>query len=314
MTRFRFALAVSLAVLVAGSAALFAIAQARLWGAIKDENGKPVAGVKITVTLAESNFRIEETSTDKGEYAVTLVDATRTYTYTFEKEGFQTMIQTFKVGIGTNERHDFELLSLEEAKRRGPTGRELTPQERAVLIFNEGAEASQMGDSATARAKFEKAVELDPKLAAALSALGTVYYTEKNWAKAVEFAERARAIDPADVKALRLLTESYNQLGETEKSKAALAELTRLDPRAGAGDVYNDGIREYNAGHTDAALQLFTKTLEVDPEFAKAHYMLGLCLSGNDAAKAKEHFETFLRLAPDDPDAATAREMIKYLK
>ncbi|KAB2960344.1 MAG: tetratricopeptide repeat protein [Thermoanaerobaculia bacterium] len=315
MTRFRYILAATLAVLLTGSLALHAIAQARLWGTIKDENGKPVPGVKITVTLEEaSSYKLEESSNEEGKYAITLVDATRTYRYTFEKEGFQTLQLALKIGIGTNDQRDFEIISMEEARRRGPSGRELSPQERAVLIFNEGAEATQMGDTGTARAKFEESLRLDPQLTAALTGLATLDYNDKNYAKAAELAERARAIDAADTRALRVLAQAYDQLGDKDKAKAAMDELTRLDPRAGAGNVYNDGIREYNAGNSDAALQLFARTLEVDPDYAKAHYMLGLCLSASDAAKAREHFETFLRLAPDDPDAATAREMLKYLK
>jgi Tfp pilus assembly protein PilF len=43
--------------------------------------------------------------------------------------------------------------------------------------------------------------------------------------------------------------------------------------------------------------------------------MLGLCyVNSGDNAKAKEHFSRFLELAPDDPDAGTAAEMVQYLE
>ncbi len=42
--------------------------------------------------------------------------------------------------------------------------------------------------------------------------------------------------------------------------------------------------------------------------------MLGLCYVGEDnKEKAKEHLGKFLELAPNDPDAGTAQEMLKYL-
>ena len=45
----------------------------------EDEQGRPVAGVKITVTLPDvGSFRVEETTDGKGNYALTLLDATRT--------------------------------------------------------------------------------------------------------------------------------------------------------------------------------------------------------------------------------------------
>ena len=43
--------------------------------------------------------------------------------------------------------------------------------------------------------------------------------------------------------------------------------------------------------------------------------MLAMCHVGRgENAAAKEQFEKFLAMAPDDPDAATAREMLSYLK
>ena len=314
MIRLRSALALALVALLAGAAALLAVAQARAHGTIKDETGQPVAGVKLKVTLPGSSFLIEEVSNAKGVYAVTLNDSTQTYTYTFEKEGYQTFSMPLKLPINSNERHDVTILTLAEARRRGPTGKELEASERAVAIFNEGAAAAQMDDTATARAKFKEAVGLDATLAAAHSALALLDMADKNFAGAVAEAEKALAIDDADVKALRVLADGYAELGEAEKAKAAAERLVAIDPKAGAGDLYKQGIGEYNAGDTEAARQSFERALALDGEHARSHYMLGLCLAGSDPAGAKEHFETFLRLMPDDPDAATAQEMLKYLK
>jgi tetratricopeptide (TPR) repeat protein len=315
MIRFRNVLAGFLIALAGGAAALHAIAQARVWGTITDENGKPVPDVAITVTLpGVDSFKTVEKTDSKGEYAVTLLDATRTYTYTLEKDGYQTLRFTLKVPISSNERHDYQILSMAEAERRGPSGRELSPQDRAVLIFNEGAEASQMGDVATARSKFQEAVGLDPQLAPAYVALGMLSYDDKDYAKAVELGEKAYAIDPKDAKGLRLLVAAYQKAGDDAKSKAYSEQLAAVDPTAGAAETANKGIELYNSGDTAGAQKLFEQAVEADPDNARAHYMLGLCLAGSDPASAKAHLEAFLRLAPDDPDAATAKEMLKYLK
>ena len=72
-------------------------------GTITDENKKPVVGVQITVTCPEvSTFKLETTSDAKGNWAVTLIDATKSYNYKYEKPGHQTMQQDFKAPIGTN--------------------------------------------------------------------------------------------------------------------------------------------------------------------------------------------------------------------
>jgi len=316
MLRIRQSMIFAVAALLAGATTLFAVAQARIWGTITDENGKPVAGVKLTVTLpGVESYKVEEMSAADGSYAVTILDATRTYTYKFEKEGYQAIEQSFKVPINSNEKRDVVILSLEEARRRGPAGRELSAEDKAVLVFNEGAEAAQQGDLATARAKIEEAVALDPNLGAAHTALAAMHFTDKDYAAAVAEAEKARGIDPADVKALRILAEGYHELGETEKAAAASQALAAADPKAGAMDLFNQGIREYNAGNMGKAQEIFEKALEGDPGFAKTHYMLGMCyVSSGDSAKAKQHLETFLAMAPGDADAATAKEMLSYLK
>ena len=55
--------------------------------------------------------------------------------------------------------------------------------------------------------------------------------------------------------------------------------------------------------------------LSIDASQAKAHYFLGLDhLSKGNNAEAKTSLETFIRLAPDDPDAATAGEMLSYIE
>ena len=50
------------------------------------------------------------------------------------------------------------------------------------------------------------------------------------------------------------------------------------------------------------------------PDHAKANYLLGIALVGEDPAKAKGLLEKFIALAPNDPDAATAKEMLQYLE
>jgi Tfp pilus assembly protein PilF len=70
----------------------------------------------------------------------------------------------------------------------------------------------------------------------------------------------------------------------------------------------------FNAGNMAGAQQALEQALQADPDLPKAHYTLGLAYANTgDSAKAKEHLQRFLELAPDDPDAATAKEMLDYL-
>ncbi len=296
-----------------------ALNQARLFGTITDENGKPVPDVQITVLCpGVASFKLESKSDAKGNWAVTIIDATKTYNYTFEKAGYQTQGQDLKVPIGSNDRHDFKMLSEAEARKRGmvETPQEPTSEDKAVVAFNEGAEASQMGDLATAKAKMIEASTLNPQLMVAFSALAGFLHAEKDYAGAAAAADKALALDPKDARALRVAVEANTELGNTAKAKAASAALAAVDPKAGAIDLFNQGVREYNTGTIPAALKLFEQALAADPTFGKTHYMLGMCyISQGQNAKAKEHLESFIAVAAaDDADAATAKEMLSYLK
>lgn len=291
-----------------------AVGQARIFGKIVDEKDRPVPGARITVTRPDlTTFRLEEKSDEKGNYAVSLVDATKVHFYRIEKDGFQPLELTLKIPIGSNEKRDFRILSLEAA--RGASGSEPSPAQRAVGIFNEGVEALQQGDDLTAGQKFEEAVKLDPNLAPGWSALAALALQQKQTDRAIELAEKARSLDPKEARALRVLVDAYEKAGEKEKSAAAKAELVAVDPRSAAVEAFNEGVRQYNAGNMDAALTLFEQAVAANPDHAKSYYMLGLCLASKGRnPEARQHFETFLRLAPQDPDAATAREMLNYLR
>ncbi len=297
-----------------------ALNQARLYGTITDENKKPVPDVQVTVTCPGiATFKLETKTDAKGNWAVTLIDATKSYNFRYEKAGHQTMQQDLKVPIGSNDRKDFQMISDAAAIERGTATevpREPTPEEKAVLAFNEGAEASQMGDMETAKKKMIEASTLDPTLGVAHSALAGMLYADKDHAGAAAAAEKALAIDPKDARSLRVAVEANTALGNTEKAKAASAALAAVDPKSAAMDIYNQGVREYNAGAMPAALKLFEQSLAADPSYPKTHYMIGMCfISQGENVKAKQHLESFIAAASaDDADLATAKEMLSYLK
>lgn len=307
-------------VLLCSASAAHALNQARLYGTITDENKKPIEGIQVTVTCPDiATFKLETVTDQKGNWAVTILDATKSYNYKYEKAGYQTMQQDLKVPIGSNDRKDFTMLSNAEAIKRGAaveTPQEPTPEEKAVVAFNEGAEASQMGDMETAKRKMLEAATLNPQLTVAHSALAGMLYADKDFAAAATAADKALALDPKDVKSLRVAAESYKALGNTERAKAASAALAAIDPKSGAIELFNDGVREYNAGSMAAALKLFEQSLAADPSYGKTHYMLGMCfVSQGENAKAREHLEAFIAVAEaGDADAATAKEMLSYLK
>ena len=52
------------------------------------------------------------------------------------------------------------------------------------------------GDKATAEAKFQEAVQKNPDLPAGWNALAILAYEKKDWAKTLEYGEKALDLDP----------------------------------------------------------------------------------------------------------------------
>src|SRR4029453_15926906 len=272
-TRTRFAVAVLAALLV--PLAAWAIGQGRIYGRVVDEKGAPLAGVKITVTTdAMAGFKMEGTTNDKGEYAFSLVDSTKTDKYPPEKEGYQIAEEQIKVPIDTNLKKEFQLTSVSslQAEAQQKAAAEMTPEDKAIEAYNAGAEAYNQHDMTLAKSKFQEAVGLDPNLASAWSILSQLLVGEKNYKEAAEAAEKPLAIDPADDRAMRVRVDAYKGLGDAAKLKEATAALATAAPKVGAVALINEGVQLYNSGKMNEAKGPLEKALELDPTKARADY------------------------------------------
>ncbi|MCP4201436.1 MAG: tetratricopeptide repeat protein [bacterium] len=316
-----------LAILAVGSlavATLQAQAPGRLSGVVSDETGKPLADVQVTVTDPEvSSFSLSTKTNKKGKYAFLIKDVTRPYLCQFEKEGFQTLELTIKIPFNSNLEKNLTMPSLESLQASAANLPAPTPTESetgsvhvnpAILVFNEGAAAASAGDLETAEQKFDEAITLDPDLPEAHAALSALWLASDRFAEAATAADRALELEPGNIRAMEIRYQAHKALGNEAEAAQALAELQAASPEAAQLDRYNRGVGLFNTGAIEEAKSLFLEVLELDPGHARSHYMLGMChVNSGDNAKAREHLERFLELAPDDADAASAREMVRYL-
>ena len=184
----------------------------------------------------------------------------------------------------------------------------------ANYAYNEGIEALKMGDSSGAKQRFEEALELNPELLPALSALATVQMREGSWREAIDAANRMLAIDPNSVKAMRVRFDAFSALGETDSADEAWEVLSKTDPKSVARQLFEEAVKQFNSGDLSSASKNFERALGSDEGLVRAHYYLGLCyvnLQQNESARG--HLETFVAAAPDDPDIETARAMLQHL-
>lgn len=151
----------------------------------------------------------------------------------------------------------------------GPT--EANGGSTAYRNFVEACAAEDRGDSDTAEHLFRLAIELEPRMAAALTNLGNLVYRQGELHEARRLYERALEHDPAQPEARYNLANLLEDLGETE---LAIAELRRVCAAAPefADAHYNLGIMLAQVGGTTQARQCLERYLELDATSDWAHH------------------------------------------
>jgi tetratricopeptide (TPR) repeat protein len=184
-----------------------------------------------------------------------------------------------------------------------------------AMLYTDGAEALRLGDTKTARERFEKVMEIKPDLEQVRNPLMVIYIKSKEYGKAAAMAEQILVSKPNDVTAKRIRYDAYKGLGDTAKAKEAFDALAAADPKVLIKGLYDDAQKAFNGNDTQGALALLDQINSIDPNVAKAWYLRGLCLVNlGKNGEAKAALEKFLALAPNDSQAGAAKDMLKYLK
>lgn len=208
---------------------------------------------------------------------------------------------------------------LGDGEKAGQALARLEGSERAAKIapriYNEGVASVQKGDEEGAMVLFRTAIRLDPRLAPAYGVLATLLYNAQAYDEASATVAKLLEFAPDDVQGRRVRYLIHDARGEEEAAAAALDAYLEVDAAGAAHLLQQRAELDFRGGDTAHAKRALLKVLEIDPDLARAHYTLGLCYaSDGDNARARELLQRFLDLAPDDPEAADAREMLSHLK
>jgi len=183
----------------------------------------------------------------------------------------------------------------------------------AQEVFRKGLDASRGGDTALAVEKFEQAIDLDPKFANSYVMLGNIALKQGNAAGAATLAAKAIEIEPNNANALKVRYDALRQLGDEAGAEQALDALIAGDPQWASTELYNHAVELFNSNEMASAAAALERVVEAMPNDAHAHFLLGMAKYNiGEVDDAKTHLTRFLELAPDDPDAALAREMLSY--
>jgi tetratricopeptide (TPR) repeat protein len=186
--------------------------------------------------------------------------------------------------------------------------------EEAKRIHNEAVALAKAGDHAGAFAKFQEAFNLDSNLHESLLGLATSGLKIGRNAEAAAAAEIILKADPKNEKAIRVRYNACLALGDKARLIESLVGLAVVEPLIARDGLLRLAFEAYDANDMESAKERFGKALAVDPDYPQAHYYLGVIFGSQGATEeARNHLQRFLQLAPNDPEASDAREMLKYL-
>jgi tetratricopeptide (TPR) repeat protein len=116
--------------------------------------------------------------------------------------------------------------------------------------------------------------------------------------------------------AWRLVGESGEALIANDAGRAL--DLARRAIEADGGNPfahYQLGLAAAKANDWATAVAAFTRAIEVKPDLAYAHYYAALAYQRQrQLSKTAEHFDAFLRLAPDAPERSAVLAILRTIK
>ncbi len=167
-----------------------------------------------------------------------------------------------------------------------------------------------------AEQKFLRAIDLKPEFTEARNNLGLNYLRMKRWDDAIlQFKLVTEDIFYQNQEMAYVnLGIAYLDKGEYPKALATLRSAVSSYPRNPIARVYLGKVY-FTLDKVDQAIGEYRKAVELDKEYANAHYQLALAyLKVKDNRAALISFKEVLRIAPNSDIGRLSREYIELLR
>jgi tetratricopeptide (TPR) repeat protein/SAM-dependent methyltransferase len=153
-----------------------------------------------------------------------------------------------------------------------------------------------------ARAAYEAAIACDPQYAAAHFNLGNLNCRAGQCERAVHNYQTAIEIKPEFASAFVALGNALDTLGRTAEAIASYERALALNP-ADAGVHFNLALLAMTQGRQEQAADSLRTAIDIRPDYAAAHHALGRVLSGiGHLGAAESSLRHALSLAPESDD------------
>ncbi len=171
-------------------------------------------------------------------------------------------------------------------------------------LYTALAQVQHQSNLAKGIPRLEAAIQSQqPKHPAFYSSLAQALHASGQPAKAIPWFEKALAVDPNFLPALRSLGATELQLNNLDAAKTTLLKATTSHPDDSL--AWLELARLHRAqGNASAAIEASSKAIQLEPELTDAHKLLGLTQSESGSATAAESsFRAAIQLDPNDAES-----------
>ena len=163
-----------------------------------------------------------------------------------------------------------------------------------------GRSLHALGETEAASREFDRALDLNPKLAVALFEKGSILADQAEWSQAADLFRRAVAASPDYPLAHLALGDMLLRAGEFENSASELRSVLRLDPNNSAA-YQGLGLIHLQEGDFNGATADFRRALAMRPGYVDAERGLGHALAS--AHKWPEAAKLLKQVLATNPDS-----------
>lgn len=190
---------------------------------------------------------------------------------------------------------------------------ELVPAEDpAMKPYRRGTALMEKKDPEGAIAQFNKAIELNPKMAEAYRDRGRAKNAKKDFAGAVADLRRAAELAPKDAAVFLQLGHALADSGQPEPALEAYKRAIELDPKQGEAHS-GKALVHFGRGEFKEALDACETGGKAVPGYAPLQNIAGTALVKlGQPEKAMEAFGRAIELAPDDYRAYLNRGRLRW--
>jgi len=288
-------------------------------GQVVDEEGRPLAGVKVELQyLGKERQTFARSTNEKGGF-VQVGLPSGAYIIQYTREGYLPLTTKTTITAGGLNEVPTETLKVAPKAATLPAAQGAEPEadvaKEVQETYAKAMEAASGGRLDESAALFKQVLEVTPNLAVARYNLGYIYSRKKDWPAAEAEFRRVIELQPErsdTYSALAVVCEATGRRREAVEVLSAASQRFERD----AAFQYSAGIVFLNGGETALAEAALLKARDLDASKVETHYYLGtLAVGGGRVEEAASHLQTYLSLSGQNPqNLETARKLLEALK